>query len=1359
MELNGIPQPLINWDSSNLVDTWKKFQQHVDLIFEGPLADKDDKVKITYLLLWIGDKGRDIYNTWKLSEDDKKSLKSHYDKFLAYVQPKTNSLLSRCKFRHEIQGMNESVEQFITRLKLIARDCNFKNNTTDEMIRDSLIFGTNSHKVKEKLINEGDDLTLEKAIQIAQTFEYSQVQLKEMRNIEPNPSTTAVHAVKSRPHHRPTDVPSQKHNSNTKKDNQRAVRNRQWQTTSDNREKCGNCGYSHSKREDCPAKGKKCNSCHKWNHFAKMCRLRRKVHSIQAESVENTNNTDEDTDFFIDCINISKPSCNNDQAFATLNICSKPVIFKLDTGSQVNILPKCVLDTLNFRGSLQVAPRSLSTYDSKPLPSLGVCHLPCKHNSLTGNIEFYCVNTNNPPILGMKSCLDYELIKLVYSCNVSNTECESAPVSSKSVEPICMNKKTVLTEYSDIFDGVGLLPGEIDIHVDPKVTPVIHPPRRIPVSLGSRLKSELDRMEKNDIICKVEVPTPWVNSLVLVEKPNGKLRVCLDPKDLNNAIQRPHYPMKTLEDILPQLSNASFFSKLDVTSGYWALCLTEKSSFLTTFNTPYGRYRNLRLPFGLNCSQDLFQSKIDECYSGLEGATAIVDDILIYGSTREEHDRNLRKVLETSRKKGIKLNRDKLEVGVTEVTYFGHVLTSEGVKADPNKVKAISDMPPPTNKSELQTVLGMINYMSKFAPNLAEITSPMRSLLNKDVEFSWDKPQSEAFQKVKDILTRSPGPVLAYYDPKKELTLQVDASKYGLGAVLFQDSKPITVASKSLTTSEVNYAQIEKEMYAILFGCKRFHQYIYGRPVKVETDHKPLVSIMKKSLLDAPARLQRMILQLQRYDLEIVHLPGKCIPVADTLSRKFLSDTYPDFSESFEAQVHMVTSNLPVSDRKMLEIEKASLTDPQFRILRSTILKGWPNMHQECPAEILDYWNHRDELTVLDGLIFKGNKIVIPLVLRPQMLDKIHAGHMGVEKCIHRARDVLFWPKMAREITNMVLNCTVCLEHRNANCKEPMEPHDIPKYPWQVVATDLFHFDNNDYVVVVDYYSTYFDVFKLNSTKSVHVINKLKGTFSRFGIPETVVSDNGPQFSCQEFTDFSKKWDFKHITSSPHYPKSNGLAEKTVQIVKRIKKKCKVDSSDPNLALLEYHTTPLNSGFSPSQLLMSRKLRSILPSTVEEFLPRSPNYDVVQDKLCTKQVYQKKYYDVGSKSLKLLETGDSVRIRQGDGLWKPAVVSSKYPAKRSYVVETPNGGIYRRNRRDLIKTNDKVSIPVDDFQVQVGNNVSPELNVETKFAVDTDNTEQVQSDVKSNFVTPQTDNKPYITRSGRVVKPKIIQSM
>ncbi|XP_063448166.1 uncharacterized protein K02A2.6-like [Mytilus trossulus] len=393
-----------------------------------------------------------------------------------------------------------------------------------------------------------------------------------------------------------------------------------------------------------------------------------------------------------------------------------------------------------------------------------------------------------------------------------------------------------------------------------------------------------------------------------------------------------------------------------------------------------------------------------------------------------------------------------------------------------------------------------------------------------------------------------------------------------------------------------------------------------------------------------------MILRLQRYELDVVHLPGKCIPVADTLSRKFLSDTYPGLSDSFEAQVHMIFSSLPISDRKIKEIEKATLSDPQFDILKSVILEGWPQCRSECPAQILEFWNHRDELSVNSGIIFKGHKIVIPTSLRALMLDKIHTGHIGVEKCIRRARDVLFWPKMSLHISDMVLKCSVCLERRNSNVKEPSEPHKIPQYPWQVVATDLFYWNNADYIVIVDYYSLYLEVHKLYGTTSTTVINKLKGTFSRLGIPETVVSDNGHQYSSQEFSEFAKKWDFKHVTSSPHYPQSNGLAEKTVQTVKNMFNKCKKDGKDPYVALLEHRTTPLDIGYTPSQLLMCRKLRSVLPVTQEGLIPKTPIYNEVQNKIDCKKSYEKKYYDKGSKPLKSLNSGDSVRIRGSNGL-------------------------------------------------------------------------------------------------------------
>uniref|UniRef100_A0A8C7WSE9 ribonuclease H n=1 Tax=Oryzias sinensis TaxID=183150 RepID=A0A8C7WSE9_9TELE len=318
-------------------------------------------------------------------------------------------------------------------------------------------------------------------------------------------------------------------------------------------------------------------------------------------------------------------------------------------------------------------------------------------------------------------------------------------------------------------------------------------------------------MENTDIIQKVTEPTEWVNALVVVEKPKTKkLRVCLDPRPLNKAIQRPHYPLPTLDDITPRLAGAQYFSVLDARSGYWAIKLSQESSMLTTFNTIYGRYRFKRLPFGIVSAQDEFQRRVDEAYEGLSGVSAIVDDILVYSRTEEEHNRNLRAVLERTREKGIKLNKDKSIICVPEVSYFGHKLTRDGIQPDPNKVKAIKEMPPPSNESELETILGMVTYLSKFAPRLSEATDPLRQLLKENSEFVWDSNRDVAFQRVKDLLTQEPGPVLAHFDCTKDVKLQVDASKCGLGAVLLQDERPIAYASKALKDTEKNYAQIEK---------------------------------------------------------------------------------------------------------------------------------------------------------------------------------------------------------------------------------------------------------------------------------------------------------------------------------------------------------------------------------------------------------------------------------------------------------------------------------------------------------------------------------------------------------------------
>ena len=326
------------------------------------------------------------------------------------------------------------------------------------------------------------------------------------------------------------------------------------------------------------------------------------------------------------------------------------------------------------------------------------------------------------------------------------------------------------------------------------------------------------------------------------------------------------------------MPNAKLFSVLDASSGFWQVQLDHTSAKLCTFNTPFGRYMFKRLPFGISSAQDVFQAVMSEMFEDIEGVEVVVDDIIIWGTTQEEHDTTLEKVLQRATQRNLKLNKDKSQIRLKQISYIGHVLGEDGIKPDPQKVRAISEMERPNCKEELQRFLGMATYLSKFIPNYSEEAAPLRNLLEKETE--WHS-QEKSFQHLKSMVTNSP--VLQFFDPQKSTRISVDASSSGMGAVLLQDQHPIAYASKSLTTFQKNYAQIEKEMLAIVFGCNKFHDYVYRLPnIVVETDHKPLESILQKPLHQAPARLQ---LSIQKNPITVVYKPGKELFIADTLSR------------------------------------------------------------------------------------------------------------------------------------------------------------------------------------------------------------------------------------------------------------------------------------------------------------------------------------------------------------------------------------------------------------------------------------------------------------------------------------------
>ena len=409
--------------------------------------------------------------------------------------------------------------------------------------------------------------------------------------------------------------------------------------------------------------------------------------------------------------------------------------------------------------------------------------------------------------------------------------------------------------------------------------------------------------------------------------------------------------------------------------------------------------------------------------------------------------------------------------------------------------------------------------------------------------------------------------MLRYFDPRAETVIQADASLKGLGAVLLQHGQPVCYASKALTETEQRYSNIERETLALVWRLERFHYFIYGKRCTVNTDHKPLEAIFKKKLSSCPARLQRFVLRALKYDIEVKFVKGTEVPIADALSRVSPLPA-PANGELPQLDIHFVTRTLPASPTRLQQIREETANDPTLSALRDAIYKGWPDKREKCPVVLHEYWNFREKLTIEDGLILKGDRIVVPTSLQKEILSIIHQGHLGQEKCLLRARTSVFWPGLTKDVVDLAKECDPCQRHQNKQQKQPILQPEPPNYPWQRLNSDLFEFKGHQYLLVSDQYSKFPVIRKLSSTTSQAIITHLKSIFAEHGIPAQLVSDNGPQYSAKEFQDFTESCGIVHITSSPHYPQANGSSERMVQTVKNILTKCDKEGGDPYLALL-----------------------------------------------------------------------------------------------------------------------------------------------------------------------------------------------
>ncbi|XP_058987406.1 uncharacterized protein K02A2.6-like [Musca domestica] len=681
---------------------------------------------------------------------------------------------------------------------------------------------------------------------------------------------------------------------------------------------------------------------------------------------------------------------------------------------------------------------------------------------------------------------------------------------------------------------------KVNLSIDTTVRPIQQPLRRVPVAVEDRVEAKLNEALALDIIEPVIGPSAWISPVVVVFKENGDIRLCIDMRRANTAILRENYPLPTFDSFMTRLQGAKFFSRLDLKNAYHQLELEEESRYITTFITSKGLFRYKRLLFGVNSAPEIFQRTMESILAPCKNALNYLDDIIVFGATAKEHDEYLQDVLNTFKNFNVAINEDKCLWKVQNLKFLGHVLSTNGISADPDKIDSVLNFRAPNSREETRRFLGLVTYLGKFIPDLSDLVEPLREITKANEKFIWTTRQNDAFLKLKEKLIALP--TLTYFSPKRRTRLIADASPVALGAVLIQFTGDtpyvVSFASKALSEVERRYSQTEKESLALVWAVERFYYYLAGIQIELETDHKPLEAIFKPTS-KPPARIERWVLRLQSFSLKIIYKAGKH-NIADSLSRLCNLDTAVTFDKPCEFSICSIIENSVPQALTILEIvHNNSKDDEILQAVECVNTEDWSTATKNR------YYPFRFELSILGNLLLRGTRLVIPASLRQRVLDLGHEGHPGETVMKRRIRSKIWWPLVDRDIEKYVKSCYECMLVSRPIPPAPMKRRIMPDSPWACVAMDLLGpLPNHDFVfVVIDYYSRYHELKFMKKITSTEIIDFLEEIFARHGYPKSITADNGPQFVSEEFKTFCSTNNIDLMTSPPYWPQANGEVE------------------------------------------------------------------------------------------------------------------------------------------------------------------------------------------------------------------------
>ena len=1110
-----------------------------------------------------------------------------------HLSPTPNVIVERFNFYKRDRKEGESVAVYTAELRKLTRHCNFGANL-NEQLRDKLVCGMNNLQIQKKLLAE-ENLTLDGAYRMCLSMETASKQALELGAKPNQDNVSEINQV------------NEQRNQNVSM--------------------CLGCGGKH-KMADCRFRNESCRYCKEKGHIVKMCpkvrekdrkkaekdgrgnksgRDSKKINSVDTENPETydtlkvnviTAGLQSEDNLTYD---IFRTELHKDEPIMTkLVVNDKTVSFEVDTGAAITIAG---IEKLKCLGKLKMSDTDilLKMANQSIEKPLGVVVVKVnKDDESDEKIQLPIVVTKgNGPVLLGRNWLNRVRLNWRRIFETNAIGAVSARTGHSQLDKELDNAR-------EVFDSkLGLMKDfQVDIKLKQDAVPKFYRARPVPYVLKPAIEAELEKLVNQGVFKQVST-SAWAAPIVPVRKPDGSVRICGDFQlTVNQAAEYENYPVPKTEDLLATLNGGEKFTKLDLSQAYQQLELKEEARELLTINTHKGLFQPLRLQFGLHSASGIFQREMEKRLSGLVHTIVRVDDILITGRNDEEHVKNVAAVLKVVKENGLKLKRSKCVFMADSVEYLGFLIDKSGVSVLEDKIKPILEAPEPENTSQVRSFLGMIQYYHRHLPGLSTLLEPLHELLRKNSKWHWGVEQVKAFNLAKKRLAGAE--LLVHYNPELPIRLAVDASAYGVGAVLSHvmpdnTEKPVAYASRSLNTAEKNYAPTEREGLAVIFGVKKFHQYLYGLHFTIQTDHKPLLGILghdKSISALAAARLQRWALILTGYQYNLEYKFGKDHANADAMSRLPLNTKSNTAGSAVENEVFMVElDRAPVTAK---EIRTGTDKDAVLSQVRDFVKFQWPEELEV--SEVMRPFKIREaELTLENEVVMWGGRVVVPEKLRKKVLEELHMAHTGMSRMKMLARAYCWWPGMDKEIEEMVKSCEICVQCASKPSKVQVHPWEKASRPWSRVHLDhAGPFLGSTFLLVADAYTKWIDAYTVTSTSAGQTIEKLRQSFSIQGIPDLLVTDNGSGFVSQEFKNFTKVNGIKHLTTAPYQPASNGLAERAVQTFKVMLKKIKLGKSESintqvSRLLFSYRNTPNTvTGMSPSEMLFKVKPRTRL---------------------------------------------------------------------------------------------------------------------------------------------------------------------